>query len=233
MEKKFNPFDDQNTEADSEVSCSTSGLIPVPMTMKTLDPSNEREKRSLDEITEDLMNPTKKAKVTENRKIYIGNLPPSVTEKPLVVHFRTFGHVVDCCVVRDRDSGISRGFAFLTFMDESEADAALMYESHTLDGKPIRVSLAQKNPDMISKPFKKGIDASILDSITLPRFQVRVYIGPIDEDVSNDDIIAQLEQYGDVKGVSRIKSKKTYGLVDFKDPISVRRTFTNKIFIKA
>ena len=120
-----------------------SGMIALPGPgMKNIDPSN---KRSLDEQTEDpddleSKNAAKKVKPSdlENRKIYIGNLPPSVTEKPLVAHFRAFGHVVNCQVVRDRDSGVSRGFAFLTFMDETEADCAVDYPDHTLDRKPIR-----------------------------------------------------------------------------------------------
>ena len=115
-------------------SPGTSGLIPVPL-MKPMDPSM---KRPIEEPTDDLSDMKRAKTTTENRKIYIGNLPPSMTEKPLVAHFRTFGHVIDCHVVRDRETGISRGFAFLTFLDESEADTAIDYQNHTLEGKPIR-----------------------------------------------------------------------------------------------
>ena len=149
-------------------------------------------------------------------------------------------HIIECCVVRDRETGISRGFAFLTFLDESEAEAAVNCENHTLDGKPIRVSLATKNPTGtkatagVGSSHKKGFDfSSIFDSISLPRLQTKVYIGPVDDDVNNGDIVGQLEQYGVIRGVSKLKaSKKSYALVEYKDPISVRRTFTNKIFIK-
>ena len=65
---------------------SSSGLIPLPL-MKSLD---ESLKRPATEEFHETETETKKPKTVsvENRKIYIGNLPPSVTEKPLVAHFR-------------------------------------------------------------------------------------------------------------------------------------------------
>ena len=71
-------------------SSSLSGISPaVPIIMKTLDQASLPKRPLLPDMEETTDN--KRAKVTENRKIYIGNLPPSVTEKPLVAHFRPFG----------------------------------------------------------------------------------------------------------------------------------------------
>ena len=68
---------------------------------------------------------------------------------------------MDCSVVRDKDSGISRGFAFLTFLTEEEADTAVDLENHKLDGKPIRVSYAQKNASSIPRASKKTSEMKI------------------------------------------------------------------------
>ena len=152
---------------------SGSGTIPplVPTVLPALNPNLKRLlcEDELNELHE--LNEAKKLKSSDdapplpplnpgngNRKIYIGNLPASVTEKPLVAYFRAFGHVTDCTVVRDKELGISRGFAFLTFLDESEADAAVDLENHKLDGKPIRVSFAQKNASSIPRASKKVLD---------------------------------------------------------------------------
>ena len=215
----------QSGSGDSQVN--SEGLIPVPETMKPLDPNS---KRSLDEQQCE-EEPPEKVPRTENRKIYIGNIHPSVTEKPLVAYFRSFGHVVDCAVVRDRDTRISRGFAFLTFLDDTEADAAVEYEQHLLDGKPIRVSYAQKG---VVPQARKINEASIMDNVVLPRHQTKVYIGPLSEDVKSGDIFNQLATYGHIKGVSKLSpaGKKSFALVDFQQEISVRRAFSNKIFIK-
>ena len=154
-------------EPSDNSQVNSEGLIPMPESMKPLDPSS---KRSLDEQQcED--EPDQKVPRTENRKIYVGNLPPSVTEKPLVAYFRTFGHIVNCSVVRDRDTGISRGFAFLTFLDDTEADAAVEYQQHLLDGKPIRVSYAQKG---IVPQARKINEASIMDNVVRSIFIIKL-----------------------------------------------------------
>jgi len=124
----------------TEDNPTSAGMIPIPTLMKPLDPNS---KRSLDEQQHD-EEPVSKQPRTENRKIYIGNLPANVTEKPLVAYFRSFGHVVDCSVIRDRETGISRGFAFLTFLDDDEADAAVQLDNHLLDGKPLMSLLGPK-----------------------------------------------------------------------------------------
>ena len=185
---------------------STSGLIPLPM-MKTLDELTEAQRPSNEEDSGEpnakmaRIDPPESISI-ENRKIYIGNLPPSVTEKPLVAHFRTFGHVIDCHVVRDRETGISRGFAFLSFLDESEADTAVEFQSHKLDGKPIRVSMAQKNATPGFSNVNRNVNpANILDTVSIPRYQVRIYLGPLDDDVTNGDITNQLAQYGTIIGM--------------------------------
>ena len=62
-------------------------------------------------------------------------------------------------------------------------------------------------------------------------------IGPLDDEVTTQDVTGQLSQYGVIKGISKISAKESaikrcLALVDFKDSISVRRVFSNKIFIK-
>ncbi|XP_059093976.1 uncharacterized protein LOC131889010 [Tigriopus californicus] len=84
--------------------------------------------------------------VSHERRIFIGSLPPSLTEKPLLAHFLAFGPIIDCKVVRDRSTGISRGFAFLTFACESSAEKALNAERHVVEGKSILVSRVRNTP---------------------------------------------------------------------------------------
>lgn len=167
------------------------------------------------------------------RKIYVGSLPPSITEKPLVAHFRAFGHVVNCTVVRDKETGISRGFAFLTFLCETEAEAAVNYGQHTLDGKPIRVSLAQTPGGTTKMSSKKKSSQEILDTVQIPE-QLRVYVGPLEESVNVNDLSRQMAQFGAITGISKIKAPgNSFGFVDYREVISIRRAFASgKIFIK-
>jgi len=49
-------------------------------------------------------------------------------------YFTSFGEVTDCVVMRDPNTGRSRGFGFLTFVDSSVVNTVLVKE-HQLDGK--------------------------------------------------------------------------------------------------
>lgn len=80
----------------------------------------------------------------EAKKIYVGGLPPNITEKPLNTYFSNFGEIVECKVIRDRDTGISRGFAFITFICESMAETAISTTPHIMEGRQIRVSAVAK-----------------------------------------------------------------------------------------
>ena len=59
------------------------------------------------------------------KKIFVGNLSFSTTEAELRQWFEPHGSVESATVVTDRDTGRSRGFAFVEMPNDSEADAAI------------------------------------------------------------------------------------------------------------
>ena len=64
--------------------------------------------------------------------------------------FSPFGQLTDYIVMKDRDTGRSRGFGFVTFMTQQEADAAIMsMNEKELDGRRIRVNMANSRPSMM------------------------------------------------------------------------------------
>jgi RNA recognition motif-containing protein len=60
-----------------------------------------------------------------SRKLFVGNLPYSATDQQLTDTFSAFGNVVSAKIILDRETGRSRGFAFLE-METDEAGAAAM-----------------------------------------------------------------------------------------------------------
>lgn len=66
-------------------------------------------------------------------ELYVGNLPWSVTDETLSSLFAAHGQVDRAKVVMDRDTGRSRGFAFVTINDDAVANAAIA----ALNGKDI------------------------------------------------------------------------------------------------
>jgi len=76
-------------------------------------------------------------------KVYVGNLSWNTTDDTLRHTFSNFGNVLDSIVMRDRETGRSRGFGFVTYGSEGEAQQAIagMHEQD-LDGRKIKVNLA-------------------------------------------------------------------------------------------
>lgn len=66
-----------------------------------------------------------------NKKLYVGNLPYSVTSDSLEAHFAAIGEVVSVNIIVDRYSGRAKGFGFVEMATEELAQQAV----ETLDGK--------------------------------------------------------------------------------------------------
>ncbi|THV06791.1 hypothetical protein K435DRAFT_743389 [Dendrothele bispora CBS 962.96] len=76
-------------------------------------------------------------------KIYVGNLSWNTTDDTLRQAFSNYGNVIDSIVMRDRDTGRSRGFGFVTYGSENEAQSAISsMNEQELDGRRIKVNLA-------------------------------------------------------------------------------------------
>jgi cold-inducible RNA-binding protein len=80
-------------------------------------------------------------------EIYIGNLPWSVNDDSLKAMFSAHGNVDRCKVVTDRDTGRSRGFAFVTMNNDAEGQAAITaLNGNNLEGRPLTVRKAEPRP---------------------------------------------------------------------------------------
>ncbi len=79
-----------------------------------------------------------------NSKLYVGNLSFKTTDADLRDVFGQFGNVTDVYVANDRMTGRPRGFAFVTFSNETESKAAIEKMNGTdLDGRQITVNEAK------------------------------------------------------------------------------------------
>ena len=79
-----------------------------------------------------------------SRKLYVGNLPYSVTESALSSKFAEFGTVESINLITDRDTGRSKGFGFVEMGSEAEAKAAIAgLNSVDYDGRAMSVNEAK------------------------------------------------------------------------------------------
>ena len=77
-------------------------------------------------------------------KIYVGNLSYDTTEDDLRTLFAQAGTVASVALIKDRDTGQSKGFAFVEMSNQSEAEKAIQtFNGYTLSNRPLKVNLAR------------------------------------------------------------------------------------------
>ena len=77
-------------------------------------------------------------------KLYVGNLPYSTGEDELRELFAQAGNVVSVAVIRDRDSGRSKGFGFVEMESDADAQAAISkFNSYKLGDRALTVNPAR------------------------------------------------------------------------------------------
>jgi RNA recognition motif-containing protein len=76
--------------------------------------------------------------------IYVGNLHYEVTENVLRNAFEEYGSVASVTVIKDKETGRSKGFAFVEMTEEAEGKKALQeLDGATFKERPMRVSEAR------------------------------------------------------------------------------------------
>jgi len=69
-------------------------------------------------------------------KVFVGGLPQSTTEEAVQAYFSQFGTLVDCVVMKDRETGRSRGFGFVQFDNTDSVEQVVAeYDNHHIDEK--------------------------------------------------------------------------------------------------
>lgn len=79
------------------------------------------------------------------KKLFIGNLSWSMSSDELRDIFAEFGDIDDAVVITERDTGRSRGFGFVTFVNGADADSAIdaLHEKDIM-GRPLIVNEARE-----------------------------------------------------------------------------------------
>lgn len=77
-------------------------------------------------------------------RLHVGNLSRSTTQEELNTLFAQAGNVTAVDLIKERKSGESKGFAFITMSDQSEADKAIsMFDTYSLSDHALKVSMAK------------------------------------------------------------------------------------------
>ncbi len=88
------------------------------------------------------------------KKLYVGNLPYSTTSDDLRNMFAAAGEVASATVIMDKMSGRSKGFGFVEFANDDDAQKGIdMFNGKDMGGRPLTVNEARP---MTERPARGG-----------------------------------------------------------------------------
>ncbi len=80
----------------------------------------------------------------DKKKLYVGNLPWSIDNNALKDIFASFGEITEATVISDRYTGRSKGFGFVTYANEADAEKAIAeMGGKEIEGRKIVVNVAK------------------------------------------------------------------------------------------
>ncbi|CAG9766647.1 unnamed protein product [Ceutorhynchus assimilis] len=146
-------------------------------------------------------------------KLFVGGLSWETTQDNLQRYFSRYGEVIDCVVMKNAESGRSRGFGFVTFADPANVNMVLQNGPHTLDGRTIDPKPC--NPRTLQKPKKGG-------------GYPKVFLGGLPSNVTETDLRSFFTRFGKVMEVvimydQEKKKSRGFGFLSFEDEDSVDR----------
>ena len=93
----------------------------------------------------------------QKQNLFVGSLAYATTDDSLKAFFEQIGEVERAMVAKERETGRSRGFGFVTFVDEANNQKAIdALNGKELDGRAITVNVARPREDKPRRDFNGG-----------------------------------------------------------------------------
>merc|ERR1712216_1044999 len=91
-------------------------------------------------------------------KVFVGGLPWETESEGLLEHFKQHGEIVEAVVIRDRQTGRSKGYGFVTYFTAEEAQRAVLDTNPIIDGRKANCNLAAFGKKRSDAPRASGKD---------------------------------------------------------------------------
>ena len=164
-------------------------------------------------------------------KLFVGGLPPDLTDDEFRQHFAAYGTLSDCTIMRDSLTGTSRGFGFIVFESGNCAQQCLGSAPHQLRGKVVDAKLAVPRDRMGSQPGQGGGGRPMGGMMTGGRGggygprpgggdSGKVFVGGLAHEVVQSDLDEFFSQFGEVSSTMLMTDRVTgksrgFGFVTF------------------
>lgn len=140
-----------------------------------------------------------------SRDLFVGNLDSRVRREELEKLFAQLGAVQRVNIVNDRETGISKGFGFVTFADDASAEQAIAkFNGYEFCGKAIAISFARSKQDMTARRPWRGADGQEA-SPGIPE----LFVKGLSFDTSHDELRELFSPHGNVVKAKVISDRDT------------------------
>eukprot|EP00090_Calanus_glacialis_P013056 TRINITY_DN21669_c0_g1_i2.p1 TRINITY_DN21669_c0_g1~~TRINITY_DN21669_c0_g1_i2.p1 ORF type:complete len:1156 (-),score=367.81 TRINITY_DN21669_c0_g1_i2:274-3741(-) len=157
------------------------------------------------------------------RKLYVGNLDFGTSEDDIKAHFEQYGEVEEVNIHKFHDTGRSRGFGFITFLNSSGVDNVQMCRPHLLQGNTLDTKRA------LPKGENNSQDDVRVKKIFIGAPEDEKHTGGhsgLSDEIEDGDLSNYFSQYGVVTKVDQLRwkdsgKKRGYGYIEFDDEDTV------------
>ena len=150
-------------------------------------------------------------------KLFVGGLNYLSLRDDIKSYFESFGKVQSCSLLTDKNTGKSRGFAFVSIKDpQNILEKKILSRKHEINGKIVDVKLAVEG-----KKREEMLDSS-----------KKIFVGGLDPNVKNDDLRDYFSKYGPVREACVLfdnnrGASRCFGFVTFEKKETVERLVKN------
>ncbi|GFU43711.1 heterogeneous nuclear ribonucleoprotein A2 homolog 1 [Nephila pilipes] len=142
------------------------------------------------------------------RKLFVGGINSDITESDLKAYFEKFGVITGCTIHRNRDTGRSRGFGFVTFKDSSAVDAVQNSRPHTISTCDVTTKRA------VPREFFEIFDGLLTVN--------KIFVGGLRQEVQESELREYFGSFGRVKKIDIMVDRNTntmrgFAFVEFDD----------------
>ncbi len=170
----------------------------------------------------------------ETWKLFVGQLPFSFDEEQVAQLFKPIGDVYEVVILRDRDNGLHKGCAFVTFLSREVAQRAIdvLHGKKTLppSAKPLQIKFADVEQEKLKKQFIYGSATHHPEN--------KIFVGMIPRDCTEDDLREVFCPFGNVVEVILLRKKgesKGCGFIRYEhldDAIDAINNLNGKFYMK-
>ncbi|KAI3516969.1 hypothetical protein L1887_16161 [Cichorium endivia] len=164
----------------------------------------------------------------DQSKVFVGGISWETTEDVLRKHFGKYGKVMDAAIAKDRITGTSRGFAFVSFSEASALNNVIL-DTHTILGRKVEVKKAVPRSEHIQnhqEPNRNNRTNGVTNNNNIKI--KKIFVGGLPANITEDEFKVYFEKFGKITDVvvmhdNITRKPRGFGFITFDSEDSIEQ----------